>query len=71
MARAGATIARNAFLIDPSMVDVGVLRDIATRDPAKTGDATKKVLNVEYTLCVNNEAAHGVIADIYGMTSAS
>lgn len=71
MARAGATIARNAFLIDPSMAYVGTLRDIAQRDPAKTGDATKKVLNTEYTLCVANEAAHGVIADIYGMTSAS
>ncbi|WP_104662845.1 DUF5309 domain-containing protein [Ensifer adhaerens] len=71
MARAGATIARNAFLVDPSMVQLGTLRDIAKRDPAETGDAKKKVLNVEYTLVVKNEAAHGVVADIFGMTASS
>jgi hypothetical protein len=71
MARAGATIARNAFLIDPSMAKLGTLRDIHREDPAKTGDQEKKVLLVEYTLVVNNEAAHAVIADIFGMTSAS
>jgi hypothetical protein len=47
---------------------MGVLRDIAKRDPAKTGDSEKKVLNVEYTLLVNNEAAHGVAADLNGMS---
>lgn len=71
MARAGATIARNAFLVDPSMVQLGTLRDIAKRDPAETGDAKKKVLNVEYSLIVKNEAAHGVVADIFGMTASS
>lgn len=71
MARAGGTIARNAFLIDAKMVKIGMLRDIAVRKPAKTGDAEKRVLNCEYTLVVSNEAAHGVIADLYGLTSAS
>lgn len=71
MARVGATVARNAFLVDPSMVALGTLRDISTTDPAVTGDAVKKVINVEYTLVVKNEAAHAVVADIYGMTSSS
>lgn len=71
MARAGATVARNAFLIDPRMVSLGVFDDIQIQKPAKTGDAEKRVLNVEYTLLVNNEAAHGVAADLYGMTSGS
>ena len=71
MARAGATIARNAFLVDPSMVKLATLRDIHREDPAKTGDQEKKVLLVEYTLVVNNEAAHGVVADIFGMTASS
>jgi hypothetical protein len=71
MARAGATIARNAFLIDPKMVKKGIFRDIQMHKPAKTGDAEKRVLNVEYTLIVNNEAAHGVAADLYGMTASS
>lgn len=71
MARAGAAVARNAYLIDPRMVSLGVFDDIAIQKPAKTGDAEKRVLNVEYTLLVNNEAAHGVAADLYGLTSSS
>ena len=71
MARAGAAVARNAFLIDPSMVVMGVFDDIKVHKAAKTGDAEKRVLNTEYTLCVKNEAAHGVAADLYGLTSAS
>ncbi len=71
MARAGATVARNAFLLDPRMVSLGVFDDIQLEKPTKTGDAEKRVLVTEYTLLVNNEAAHGVAADIYGLTSAS
>lgn len=71
MTRAGATIARNVFLVDPSMVMLGVFDDIQIHKPAKTGDAEKRVLNVEYTLLVPNEAAHGVVADTYGMTSST
>lgn len=71
MARAGAAVARNAFLIDPRMAAKGVLRDIALHKPAKTGDAEKRVLNVEYTLIVNNEAAHGVAADLFGLSAST
>jgi hypothetical protein len=71
MARAGATVARNAYLIDPRMVSLGVFDDISIEKPAKTGDAEKRVLVTEYTLLVNNEAAHGVIADIFGLTAST
>lgn len=71
MARAGGSIARNAFFIDPKMVKMGVFDDIQMHKPAKTGDAEKRVLNVEYTLLVSNEAAHGVAADLYGLTASS
>lgn len=71
MARAGAGIARNAFFIDPSMVTMGVFDDIQLHKPAQTGDAKKRVLNVEYTLVVSNEAAHGVAADLFGLTASS
>lgn len=71
MARAGAAVARNAFFLDPSMVVMGVFDDIKIHKAAKTGDAEKRVLNTEYTLCVKNEAAHGVAADLYGLTSSS
>lgn len=71
MARAGATVARNAYLIDPRMVSLGVFDDIQLVKPAKTGDAEKRVLVTEYTLLVSNEAAHGVAADLYGLTSST
>ncbi len=71
MARAGATVARNAFLIDPRMVSLGVFDDIQLEKPAKTGDAEKRVLVTEYTLLVNNEAAHGCAADLYGLTAST
>lgn len=71
MARAGAAVARNGYLIDPRMVSLGVFDDISIEKPAKTGDAEKRVLVTEYTLLVNNEAAHGVAADIFGLTSST
>lgn len=71
MARAGAAVARNAFFIDPSMVKMGVFRDIMLHKPAKTGDAEKRVLNTEYTLLVSNEAAHGAACDLYGLSASS
>lgn len=71
MARAGAAVARNAFLIDPRKVSLGVFDDIQIKKPGITGDAEKRVLVTEYTLLVSNEAAHGVAADLYGLTSNS
>ena len=71
MARAGAAIARNAFPIDPKMVSLGVFDDITVEKPAKTGDAEKRVLVTEYTLLVQNEAAHGVAADLFGISAVA
>lgn len=71
MARAGASIARNVFFIDPEKVAIGELRPITMVDVAKTGDATKKALVTEWTLLVDNEAAHGVAADIFGLTAST
>jgi hypothetical protein len=72
MARVGATIARNAFVIDPSKVRKSWLRKIQEdKDVAKTSDGLPCVLKCELTLKVDNEAAHGVVADIYGMTATT
>ncbi len=72
MARAGATLSRNAFLIDPSKVKMGWLRKInEDKDIAPNADAHAKAVLGEWTLIVANEAAHGVIADLFGTTSAS
>lgn len=71
MAQVGASLARNAFLVDPEYASVGIFDDIQEHKVAKTGDGDKRVLNVEYTLIVKTEAAHGVAADLYGMSSNS
>lgn len=66
-----AGTARNVLLITPDKAKVGILDDIQMFEVAKIGDAERRVLNVEYTLIMRNEAAHGVVADVYGLTSAS
>jgi hypothetical protein len=53
-----------AFLIDTEMAAVSYLRPFQTNELAKTGDAETTQLLVEYTLQVNNQAAHGIIADL-------
>ncbi len=72
MARVGASVARNAFLIDDGMARLGWLRRIKEdKDVVKSGDALPGVMKCEVTLIVDNEAAHGVVADLYGMTSGT
>lgn len=66
-----AALARNVFLLDPDYAAVGVFDDIQEVKPAKTGDAEKRVLLVEYTFLMKNEAAHGIAADIYGLTAST
>jgi hypothetical protein len=71
LARGGAAMARNAYLIDLSKVAVGILDDVFEDKPAKTGDAEKRALLCEYTLIMKNEAAHAVIADLFGLSAAA
>lgn len=66
-----AAVARNVFIIDTSKVARGVLRPMTQDTPAKTGDANKKVIKTEWTLVNRNEAAHGVIADVFGLTAST
>lgn len=55
---------REVFLLDPNYAEIGYLRRMKRDKLAKTGDAEKELLICEWTLIVNNEAAHGVIADL-------
>ncbi|MFN3169288.1 MAG: DUF5309 domain-containing protein [Hyphomicrobiales bacterium] len=71
MQQVGATVARNAFLVDPEFASVGMFDDIQEVRPAKTGDAEKRVLITEYTLLVKNEKALAVAADLNGMNASS
>lgn len=69
---ASAAVARRAFAIDPDMLEWLWLRKIAEdKDVAKTGDAKKFVMLGEGTLKVKNEAAHGEVADIFGLGIAA
>lgn len=56
--------ARDAIAIDPSMASVLWLSKINREKLAKTGDSDRYHLVTELTLKVNNEAAHGVVADL-------
>ena len=56
--------ARDGFIVDPDYASLAVLRPIQQMELAKTGDAEKRLMLVEYGLKVSNEAAHGIVADL-------
>lgn len=56
--------ARDAYVIDPDMVEMATLRPIQSEELAKTGDAQKHMLLSEYGLQVNNQAGLGVVRDL-------
>lgn len=56
---------RDAFVLDPNGYSYDFLRPFFTEPMAKTGDAEKRLLLVEWTLKVNNEAMHGIVADLF------
>jgi hypothetical protein len=55
---------RTVTVLDPNYWEIGYLRPFKQEELAKTGDAKKGMLNVEYTLVSKNEAASAVIADL-------
>lgn len=62
--RQTSNVDREVYIVRPAYARLAVLRPIQEIRPAVTGDAEKRVLLCEYTLQVDNEAAHGVIADL-------
>lgn len=56
--------ARDAWILDSEYYGLAFLRPMHTVKLAKTGDAEKRLLQVEYSLVVKNEAALGVVADL-------
>jgi len=55
---------RDAWVIDPDYAKMTVLRPYQQIELAKTGDAEKRMLLVEYGLKVLAENAHGLAADL-------
>lgn len=56
--------ARDAYVIDPDLVEVATLRPMQTEELAKTGDASKYLMLAEYGLQVSAEDGLGVVADL-------
>lgn len=55
---------RDVFVLDPSYARIAYLQRTKQEPLAKTGHAERRLISVEYGLQVDNEAAHGIIADI-------
>ena len=55
---------RDAFVLDPDYAKMVVLRPYQQIELAKTGDAAKSMLLVEYGLKITAEDAHGIAADL-------
>lgn len=53
-----------AYILDPDMVEVDYLRPFKTEIMAKTGDAEKRMMLVEYGLKVRQQKGLGVIRDL-------
>ena len=58
------TRSRDVFVLDPSMARVAYLSNTKQTPLARTGHSERRLISAEYGLMVDNEKAHGVIADI-------
>jgi hypothetical protein len=56
---------RDAFILDPEGISFQFLRPFVQEEMAKTGDAEKRMLLVEWCLRINNEAQQGLVADLF------
>jgi hypothetical protein len=54
---------RDVLIIQDDMWEVATLRPTKNIELAKTGDATKRQVVTELTLCAKNEAANGGVFD--------
>jgi hypothetical protein len=52
------------FVLDPMYLSISFLQGYMTEPLAKTGTADNRMMTVDWTLCVKNEKAQAIIADI-------
>jgi hypothetical protein len=55
---------RDVFVLDPNYARVAYLQETKQKPLARTGHSERRLISVEYGLQVDNEKAHGIIADI-------
>lgn len=56
--------ARDVLVLEMDYWKVGVLRPMQNTEIARTGDAEKRQVLMEYGLCAANEASSGIVADL-------
>ena len=56
--------ARDVLVLDPNYARVAYLKPTSQKELARTGHSERRLISVEYGLQVDNEAAHGVVADV-------
>lgn len=54
----------SAFVLDVEHIEISYLRPFQAIELARSGDAEKKLILVEWGLKVHHEAAHGIVADL-------
>ena len=55
---------RDGWLIDPEYARLAFLRNFQVTEIAKVGDSDTRMILAEWGLQVDNEAAHGIVADL-------
>jgi hypothetical protein len=55
--------ARDVFVLDPNYARVAYLKTASQKPLARTGHSERRLISVEYGLQIDNEAAHGFVAD--------
>jgi hypothetical protein len=55
---------RDLFVLDPSHLSIAFLRGFKTKKLAVTGDAEKRLINVEWATTVHNEKSQGAVYDL-------
>lgn len=55
---------RDVLVLDPNYARVAYLKPTTQKELARTGHAERRLISVEYGLQIDNEAAHGVVADV-------
>jgi hypothetical protein len=60
----GTGTTADVFLMDPSYLAMSYLKGYRTEELAKTGLAVNNQMSVDWTLVVNTEKSHAIIADI-------
>jgi hypothetical protein len=55
---------REAYILDPDMVALAVLRDMQTTELARIGSAQNYMMEAEFTLEMREERAHACLRDL-------